>query len=104
MVNAFLFFASGLPVGLGTVLILGIAWKLRKNDRKAMASFQLKKEATLFEFKVLGSSGLPLVIGGIVYALGGYLEVEMLRSIGFTGSIFSVVQIDYVLVKWWRRF
>lgn len=104
MVSPSLYLISGSLVAIEAFLAFLIYYKLRGASEAAMASFQLNQEDVIRDFKIIVISGIPLLIGGIIYVLGGFMENDFLKNFGYTGGIVTTILLDYVLYRWWRRF
>lgn len=104
MVNPIFYILTGAPTVVATVLSLLIYRELNDNSEAAMASFQLKQEAAMKDFEILTVGVIPMITGGVLYSLGGYLEMSLLRNLGYlSGCTFSYA-LMFSLYRWRRRF
>lgn len=104
VINPLLYVVSGLEVACLAVLSFLIMRRLQNKDSTAMVSFQLEQEASIHDFQLMTFSGLPMITGGIIYLLGGFMANNFLKNVGYSFGVLSALTVLYVLYRWWRRF
>lgn len=81
-----------------------ILWKLYKHGEKAMASFQLKPEEAIEDFKILLAAEAFMIIGFAIYFIGGAADSSLFLNIGRIYAVIFTLFVLRVSYRWWRRF
>lgn len=86
------------------ILALTILRTIHDKSDEAMASFRLKPDQTITDFKILLAGEIFMISGFLVYFLGGLLGHSLLTNLGrIMAIVFSIAPI-LTFYRWRRRF
>lgn len=90
--------------GIFGILALSILKTIHTKSDEAMASFRLKPDQTITDFKILLAGEIFMLSGFLVYFIGGLLNYSTLANLGrFMAIVFSIAPI-MTFYRWRRRF
>jgi len=85
-------------------LAFNILKEIYESGDQVMASFRLKPDKAIGDFKILLAGEIFMLAGFFTYFLGGFLEVQELLSVGRLMAILFSVSPIVTFYRWWRRF
>lgn len=81
-----------------------VLWKLHKHGKEAMASFQLNPEEAIEDFKIMLAAEAFMIIGFLLYFVGGAVESSLFLNIGRVYAVIFSLFVLRVSYRWWVRF
>jgi uncharacterized Tic20 family protein len=81
-----------------------VLWKLYKHGEKAMASFQLQPDEAIEDFKIMLAAEAFMIIGFLIYFIGGATESSLFLNIGRTYAVIFCLFALRISYRWWGRF
>lgn len=89
---------------VGGYMGLSLLWKIHQRGEKAMVSFQLNPEDAIEDFKILLAAQGLMLIGFLIYFVGGALDNSLFLNIGRAYAVIFSLFVLRVFYRWWVRF